>query len=87
MNRILAPLAVVVCTTLILFCAGPACARQLSQADKEKALQLLESTKKDVLDATKGLSDARWNLSLLPIAGPSPNVWSTLPPRKTTFAG
>lgn len=70
MNRILAPLAVVVCTTLILFCAGPACAQQLSQADKGRALQLLESTKKDVLDATKGLSDARWNFK------PAPDRWA-----------
>ena len=34
-------------------------AQQLSQTDKNRALQLLESTRKDVLDATKGLSDAQ----------------------------
>jgi len=35
-------------------------AQDLSQADKDKALALLESTKKDVLDAVKDLSPAQW---------------------------
>jgi hypothetical protein len=42
----------------------------VSQADKERALQYLESTKKGVLDATKGLSDAQWNFK------PAPDRWS-----------
>jgi hypothetical protein len=45
-------------------------AQELTQADKEHALQYLESTKKDVLDATKGLSEAQWNFK------PGPNRWS-----------
>jgi hypothetical protein len=32
-----------------------------SQADKDKALKYLESTKQGVVDATKGLSTAQWN--------------------------
>jgi DinB superfamily len=36
-------------------------AQELAQADKDKAMQLLETSKKGVLDATKGLSEAQWN--------------------------
>ena len=66
MKRISAPLALVICCTLILFCTRSARAQQLSHRDKDKALQLLESTRKDVLDATKGLSDAQWNFKIAP---------------------
>jgi hypothetical protein len=45
-------------------------AQELTQADKEHALQYLEATKKDVLDATKGLSVAQWNFK------PTPDRWS-----------
>jgi hypothetical protein len=45
-------------------------AQELTQAEKEHALQYLESTKKDVLDATKGLSEAQWNFK------PAPDRWS-----------
>ena len=45
-------------------------AQELTQADKDKALQYLESTKKDVLDATTGLSPAQWNFK------PAPDRWS-----------
>ena len=45
-------------------------AQELTPAEKEHALQYLESTKKDVFDATKGLSEAQWNFKL----GPDP--WS-----------
>jgi DinB family protein len=41
-------------------------AQELTQAEKEHALQYLESTKKDVLDATKGLSDVQWNFKAAP---------------------
>jgi len=61
MKRTFAPLAVVVCAVLALFFAGYSQAQQLSPGDKDKALQLLESTKKDVLDASSGLSEAQWN--------------------------
>jgi DinB family protein len=45
-------------------------AQQLTQADKDKAIQYLESTKKDVLDATSDLSPAQWNFK------PAPDRWS-----------
>jgi DinB superfamily len=56
----------------ILACAGAAAARaqEVTQSEKERAMQYLESTKKGVLDATKGLSDAQWNFK----AGP--DRWS-----------
>ncbi len=45
-------------------------AQELSQAEKDKALQYLESTKKGVEEATKGLSAAQWNFK------PAPDRWS-----------
>jgi DinB superfamily len=45
-------------------------AQEVTQAEKERAIQYLESTKKGVLEATKGLSDAQWNFK----AGP--DRWS-----------
>src|ERR1700719_1796123 len=56
---------------VVLALAGAAAkAQDVSQADKERALQYLESTKRGVLDATKGLSDAQWNFK------PAPDRWS-----------
>src|SRR5258708_10693591 len=57
---------------LILALAGAASAKAqgVSQAEKERALQYLESTKKGVLEATKGLSEAQWNFK------PAPDRWS-----------
>jgi len=55
----------------VLACAGAlAHAQSLSQADRDKALSYLESTRQGVLDATKGLSPAQWNFK----AGP--DRWS-----------
>jgi hypothetical protein len=56
----------------LLACAGAAAVRaqEVSQAEKEKALQYLESTRKGVMEATKGLSDAQWNFK------PGPDRWS-----------
>ncbi len=45
-------------------------AQDVSQADKDRALAYLESTKKGVVDATKGLSDAQWSFK------PAPDRWS-----------
>src|SRR5215467_11852823 len=45
---------------------GTARAQDASAADKEKALELLESSKKGVLAATKGLSEAQWNFKPAP---------------------
>lgn len=64
-------MAYAVLMVLALVVAGAAAkAQDVSPADKEKALQYLESTKKGVLDATKGLSDAQWNFK------PAPDRWS-----------
>ena len=61
------------CTLVLLWavCSAVAAKAQgVSQADKDHALQYLESTKKGVLDATKGLSDAQWKFK------PGPDRWS-----------
>jgi DinB superfamily len=55
---------------LALAGAAAAKAQDVSQADKERALQYLESTKRGVLEATKGLSEAQWNFK------PGPDRWS-----------
>jgi hypothetical protein len=55
---------------LALAGAMSARAQEVSAADKERALQYLESTKKGVLEATKGLSEAQWNFK------PAPDRWS-----------
>ncbi|MEK6321540.1 MAG: DinB family protein [Acidobacteriota bacterium] len=54
----------------ILFLSLSADAQTLSQADRDRALQYLETTKKNIVDATRGLSDAQWNFK------PSPFRWS-----------
>jgi uncharacterized damage-inducible protein DinB len=63
-----------VCTLALLFtilAAAPTMrAQDLSQADKDRALQYLETTKNGVVNATKGLSDAQWNYK------PGPERWS-----------
>ena len=41
-----------------------------TQADKDKAIKYLESTKQGVTDATRGLSAAQWNFK------PAPERWS-----------
>src|SRR5258708_21271700 len=53
----------VVCALLFAFTAR---AQELTPADKDKALAYLESTKKDVLDATKNLSPAQWSFKAAP---------------------
>lgn len=58
---------------IILFaCAGATAlrAQEVTQAEKERATQYLESTKRGVLESVKGLSDAQWNFK----AGP--DRWS-----------
>jgi hypothetical protein len=50
--------------------AAAASAQEVTQAEKDRALQYLESTKKNVLEATKGLSDAQWNFKS------GPDRWS-----------
>ena len=62
--------AVAVIVVLTLAGGASAKAQDVSQADKDRALQYLESTKKGVLDATSGLSDAQWSFK------PAPDRWS-----------
>jgi len=66
MKRSLAPFAVAFAVLLALCGSMPARAQQLSEADLSKALELLESSKKDVLAATEGLSPAQWNFKVAP---------------------
>src|SRR5258705_3051561 len=54
----------------LAFATASAYSQEATQADKDKALAYLESTKKGVLDATKGLSEAQWNFK------PASDKWS-----------
>ncbi len=49
-----------------VFVALAAQAQSLTPADRDKAMQYLESTKQGVLEATKGLSVAQWNFKAAP---------------------
>jgi hypothetical protein len=63
-------LAGVLMALVLMAGAAEASAQEVTQAEKERALQYLETTKKGVLEATKGLSEAQWNFK----AGP--DRWS-----------
>jgi uncharacterized damage-inducible protein DinB len=54
----------------LLSCGVVAQAQELSQADKDRALQYLESTERKVIDSTKGLTPEQWNFK------PAPDRWS-----------
>ena len=54
----------------LLILASAVSAQELTQAEKERALKYLESTKANLLEATKGLSEAQWNFK------PGPDRWS-----------
>src|SRR6266403_3035453 len=58
-------IGIMLCTSLALV-GTAACAQETAQADKDKTLVYLETTKKGVLDATKGLSEAQWNFKAAP---------------------
>jgi hypothetical protein len=64
MNRTFTLLVVIVCAATSAF------SQSLTQADRDRALQYLESTKQGVLAATAGLSEAQWNFK------PAPDRWS-----------
>jgi hypothetical protein len=55
---------------LLVTGAAAASAQEVTSAETDRALQYLESTKKNVLEATKGLSQAQWNFK------PTPDRWS-----------
>jgi hypothetical protein len=63
-------LAGVLIAVLMMAGAAAASAQEVTQAEKDKALQYLETTRKNILEATKGLSDAQWNFK------PAPDRWS-----------
>ena len=50
----------------IAFAAAGVRAQDVTPADRDKALTLLESSKKGVIEATKGLSEAQWNFKAAP---------------------
>jgi hypothetical protein len=56
----------VVAILLVLGCGVTARAQEVTQAEKDKALQYLESTKKNIQEATKGLSAEQWNFKQAP---------------------
>jgi len=51
----------VIAILLALGCVAATRAQEVTQAEKDKALQYLESTKKNIQEATRGLSAAQWN--------------------------
>ena len=55
---------------LLMTGAAAASTPEVTQEEKDRALQYLESTRKNVLEATKGLSEAQWNFK------PAPDRWS-----------
>ena len=55
---------------LLVTWAGPISAQEVTPSERDRALQYLESTKRSVLEATKGLSLAQWNFK------PAPDRWS-----------
>ncbi len=64
MKRIAVVLSVALFLTAVAYC------QSLDPGDRDRAIQYLEATKKGVLDATKGLSEAQWNYK------PAPDRWS-----------
>lgn len=57
--------------TIVVFGSVAAAEGQsISQADRDRGLQYLETTKKNIVEATRGLSEAQWNFK------PTPFRWS-----------
>jgi hypothetical protein len=55
---------------VLLVTATAASAQEVTQGEKDRALEYLESTKANILKATKGLSEAQWNFK------PASDRWS-----------
>jgi uncharacterized damage-inducible protein DinB len=55
---------------MTLFFASLSYGQALAPADRDRALKYLQTTKENVLAATKGLSEAQWNFK------PGPDRWS-----------
>src|SRR5262249_22301914 len=60
----------VVLAAVVCLAGAAGRAQGVSEADKDRAVQYLETTKKGVLEATKGLSEAQWNFK------PAADKWS-----------
>lgn len=58
--------AVVCLTAVAALGTGTARAQELTAADKERAKQYLETTKKSIVEATRGLSKAQWDFKAAP---------------------
>jgi uncharacterized damage-inducible protein DinB len=56
--------------SVILLAGATAYAQSLAQADRERGVKYLETTRKNILTATEGLSEAQWNFK------PAPDRWS-----------
>ncbi len=63
-------LGAILMTPLLIASGAGAKGQTLSQADLDRGLQYLETTKKNIVDATRGLSEAQWNFK------PSVFKWS-----------
>jgi len=59
-----------VALTILLISISGSKAQTLSKADLDRGLQYLETTKNNIVEATRGLSEAQWNFK------PSPFKWS-----------
>ena len=57
-------------TFVLLVISTVVSAQEVTQTEKERALQYLESTKANLLESTKSLSEAQWNFK------PGPDRWS-----------
>jgi DinB superfamily len=51
---------------IVLYVSVSAYSQSLTQADRDRAMKYLESTKQGVLEATAGLSEAQWNFKSAP---------------------
>jgi hypothetical protein len=59
-------LAGVLMALLLIVGAAAAPAQEVTPAEKDRAMQYLESTRKNVLESTRGLSEAQWNFKAAP---------------------
>jgi DinB superfamily len=70
MSKTLTRVLALLLSVCAMYSTAAAATQDVSQAEKDRALQYLESTKRGVVDATNGLSDAQWNFK------PAPDRWS-----------
>ena len=55
-----------IASMLLVVTSTAVSAQELTLAEKDRALQYLESTKANLLEATKGFSEAQWNFKAAP---------------------